>query len=99
MITIEMCPNLTYVGIEEFLTQFFWRLSYNETVLVSWATEGMVMQKHCSRLAKKKQSNWFIINLESIRYDADYSKGPWGQSKCFANGADGRGVNMRQWIC
>ena len=43
--TIEMCPNLTYVGNEEFLTQFFWRLSYNETVLVSWANEGMVMQK------------------------------------------------------
>ena len=25
MNTIEMCPNLTYVRNEEFLTQFFWR--------------------------------------------------------------------------
>ena len=99
--SIEMCPNLTYVGNEEFLTQFFWRLSYNETVLVSWATEGMVVQNYCfSRPVKNKQGNRSMIGIGKSDWpSADYTKEPWGQSKCFANGYDGRGVNMRRWIC
>ena len=45
---------------------------------------------------------WSAGQPKSIRYDADYSKGPWGQSKCFANGSDGRGgqyeaMDMLRW--
>ena len=49
---------------QKVLAHFFWRLSYNQTVLVSWTTEGMVMQKYClSRPIKNKQGNRFIIGI------------------------------------
>ena len=36
-----------------------------------------------------------VIDMGSIGADADYTKVPWGQSKCFANGDDGSRVHMR----
>ena len=59
------------------------------------------MQKYClSRPIKNKQGNRSIIGIGKSDWPgADYTKEPWGQSKCFANGYDGRGVNMRRWIC
>ena len=46
-------------------------------------------------MVKSKEGNRSVIDMGSIGADADYTKVPWGQSKCFANGDDGSGVNMR----
>ena len=51
------------------------------------------MQKYClSRPIKNKQGNRSIIGIGKSDWPgADYTKEPWGQSKRFANGYDGRG--------